>query len=83
MGNPAGGAPSPRSAAGRAVIAAAVLVGALSGCSGGSAPTAMHANAISRPPAPASGPAGGPAGSGPALNLTGLTAVRPCPGIPR
>jgi pimeloyl-ACP methyl ester carboxylesterase len=82
MSNPAGGAPSSRSAAGRAVIAAAVLVGALSGCSGGSAPTAMHAGATSRPPTPVSGPGAGPAGSGSALNLTGLTAVRPCPGIP-
>ena len=82
MGNPARGALRLRNTAGRAVIATAVLVGALSGCSGGPAPAGMHANATSRPPASPSGPAAGPAGSGPALNLTGLSAVRPCPGTP-
>jgi pimeloyl-ACP methyl ester carboxylesterase len=82
MGNPACGAPSVRNAAGQAVIAAAVLAGALSGCSGGPAPAGMHASATSRPPASVSGPVTGPAGSGSALNLTGLGAVRPCPGIP-
>ena len=50
---------SVRSAAGRALIATAVLLSAVSGCSGRF----------------------GSAGSGPELNLTGLHAVRPCPGI--
>jgi pimeloyl-ACP methyl ester carboxylesterase len=78
MGNPAGGAPRSRSVAGRTVIAAAVLAGAASGCSGGSPPAGLHARAASRPPAAVSGPAA----SGSALNLAGLSAVRPCPAIP-
>jgi pimeloyl-ACP methyl ester carboxylesterase len=82
MGNPAGGALRSRSVAGRAVIATAVLVGAMAGCSGGSPPAGLHASATSRPPGAVSGPAAGPAASGSALNLAGLSAVRPCPGIP-
>ena len=76
------GAVRTSSSAGRAVIAAAVLMGAASGCSGGSPPAGMHAGATSRPPASVSGPAAGPGGPGSALTLAGLSAVRPCPGIP-
>ncbi len=63
---------SVRTAAGRAVILAAVLLTAASGCSG-------HARSIPRPLTSVSGSASGPTESGPALNLTGLSAVRPCP----
>jgi pimeloyl-ACP methyl ester carboxylesterase len=82
MGNRARSTLSLRNAAGRAAVAAAVLVGAASGCSGGSAPAGQHASAAPRPAAAASSPAGGPAAPGSALNLAGLSAVRPCPGIP-
>jgi len=81
MGNRAC-APSLGNTARRTVIATAVLAGALAGCSGGPAPAGVHTSATSRPPAAASGPATGPAGPRSALNLTGLSAVRPCPGIP-
>jgi pimeloyl-ACP methyl ester carboxylesterase len=77
MRNPACHALSVRSAAGRAFIAAAVLLSAVPGCSGGSG----HAGSGPRPLAPVSGSAAGPAGSGPAVSLAGLRAVRPCRGI--
>ena len=70
------GALSRRSAAGRAVLATAVLAGVASGCSGGSEPAARPVSASPRPPVT------GSAGSGLASSLTGLRAVRPCPGIP-
>jgi pimeloyl-ACP methyl ester carboxylesterase len=63
--------------AGRAVIAAAVLAGVVSGCTGGPGPAGAHGSATPRP----LGSAAGRAGPGPALNLSGLRAVRPCAGI--
>src|SRR5689334_3195804 len=67
---------SRRSAAGRAVLATAVLAGVAPGCSRGSEPAARPVSASPRPPVT------GSAGSGLASSLTGLRAVRPCPGIP-
>jgi pimeloyl-ACP methyl ester carboxylesterase len=66
-----------RGAAGRGFIAAVVLLGAGSGCSG----QPGHAGSVLRPLASVSGSASGPAGSGSALDMTRLRAVRPCPGI--
>ena len=66
-----------RSAAGRALIAAAVLLGAASGCSG----RPGQAGSVAGPLASVSGLASGPAGSGSARSTAGLHAVRPCPGI--
>jgi pimeloyl-ACP methyl ester carboxylesterase len=63
-----------RSAAGRAFIAAAVAAGAVSGCAG-------HAGSGPGPLVSASGAASGPAGSGSAPGISGLRAVRPCPGV--
>jgi pimeloyl-ACP methyl ester carboxylesterase len=80
MRNLAGRAVSLRNAAGRVFIAA-VLVGVVSGCSGRSGPAGPHMRAAPPPLASVSGSASGSAGSGTALNLTGLRAVRPCPGI--
>jgi len=69
MGDRARGVLGLRSAAGRAAVAAALLAGAASGCTGRPAPAAPHTSPPSR-------------GSGTALSLAGLSAVRPCPGIP-
>jgi pimeloyl-ACP methyl ester carboxylesterase len=69
------------STAGRVVIAAAVLVGVVSGCSGGSEPTGGQVSATSSPLTSVSGSPTGPGGSGSALNLAGLRAVGRCLGI--
>jgi pimeloyl-ACP methyl ester carboxylesterase len=73
---------SVRSSAGRALIAAAVVLSAASGCSGRSESAGRHASSTPRLLAPVSGSASGPGGSGSARALTGLHAIRPCPGIP-
>ena len=77
MRNLACSALSRRSAARRALIAAAVLLGAASGCSG----RPGQAGSVPGPLASVSGLASGPAGSGSARSMAGLHAVRPCPGI--
>jgi pimeloyl-ACP methyl ester carboxylesterase len=81
MRNPACRAVSVRGAAGRALIATAVLLSAAAGCSGRAVPAGRQASSIPRPLASVGGSASGRLGSGSALNLTGLRAVRPCPGI--
>jgi len=58
-------------------MAAAVLLSVVSGCSGRSG----HPSSIPRPRPSVRGPASGAGGSGSALTMTGLHAVRPCPGI--
>jgi pimeloyl-ACP methyl ester carboxylesterase len=70
------------SAAGRALIATAVLLSAASGCSGRSEPAGTHARSSPRSLASISGSASRTAGSGSALSLRRLQAVRPCPGTP-
>src|SRR5436309_4048171 len=82
MRNLAGRGVGWRSAAGRAVIAAAALAGVVSGCTGGPGSAGAHGSATPRPPGSISGAAATLAGSGSALNLSGLHAVRPCPGTP-
>ncbi|HEY5990919.1 MAG TPA: alpha/beta fold hydrolase [Streptosporangiaceae bacterium] len=82
MRDPAFRALTARGAAGRALVLAAALLGAAPGCSGGPGPTGGNAGSVARPQAPVSGPGTGSAGSGSALSLTGLRAVRACPGIP-
>jgi pimeloyl-ACP methyl ester carboxylesterase len=63
------------------LIATAVLLSAASGCSGRAVSPGRQVSSIPRPLASVSSPVSGRAGSGSALNLTGLHAVRPCPGI--
>jgi len=81
MRNPACRAVSIRRAAGSALIATAVLLSAAAGCSGRSVPAGRNTSSAPRPLTSASGSASGPAGSGSALNLTGLHALRSCPDI--
>ena len=66
----------------RALIVVAVLVSAACGCSGRSESAAGHASSPVGPRAPVGGPGSEPTASGSALDLSGLHAVRPCPGIP-
>jgi pimeloyl-ACP methyl ester carboxylesterase len=66
----------------RALIATAIALSATAGCSGRSAPGGAQAGSASGPPSPAASSASRPAGAGAALSLTGLHAVRPCPGTP-
>jgi pimeloyl-ACP methyl ester carboxylesterase len=73
---------SARGAAARVLIAATVLLSAVSGCSGRSERAGTHAGSTPGALASASSSASGLAGAGSALDLTGLHAVRPCPGIP-
>ena len=66
----------------RAVIAIAILATAACGCSARSQPAPGQASRTAAPPASIGSSASGSAGSGQALHMSGLDAVRPCAGVP-
>jgi hypothetical protein len=66
----------------RTLIATAIALSATAGCSGGSATDGAQAGSASGPPSPTASSASRPAGASAPLSLTGLHAVRPCPGPP-
>jgi pimeloyl-ACP methyl ester carboxylesterase len=81
MRSPVFRALSVRGAAGRALVAATVVLSAASGCSGRSELGGRHAGSVPRPLGSISGSPSGMAEAGSELSRAGLHAVRPCPGI--